>query len=374
MKKVDDKIILADLEKLRKRLDIIDLIEFKSGRGNTSLESAVPLARALHADITSLGKELAEAANTAEQSQWATTPDQLHQQFGQIITDIKDLLRRIDHDIPLLHMAITASGRILNIGNTSEDNNPVLLLKRDVSATFTASMWKDAMRFSRRPEATSLTGQNEQEDVDRQIREESLCVDEAKCLDGRINKDGAEEPHRSWSFPAHLDPEWLAFEIFADDNDEGEGSSDTSSIHEEYGVSPSISYEMHDKSRIARNFSSVDSKLLQQLQSISLGSSATSTPPQPMTQQSDLNVRTFVSRSPFGAITTSLSLMEMLIRLTSLQGFQQASHLSIDDHILTFFLEETSTTGLDCEERLKARDEAKRRIGFDPYIDTPTKS
>jgi len=81
----------------------------------------------------------------------------------------------------------------------------------------------------------------------------------------------------------------------------------------------------------------------------------------------------FMARSPFGAVTSSLSLMEMLIRLTSLQEFQQAAHLSIPDHILTFFLEETSTTGLQGEARWKARNEAKRRVGFDPYTDTPTK-
>ena len=83
--------------------------------------------------------------------------------------------------------------------------------------------------------------------------------------------------------------------------------------------------------------------------------------------------RALVARSPFGAITTSLSLMEMLIRLTSLQEFQQDSHLSIPDHILTFFLEETSTTGLTGVEKWSVRNEAKRRVGFDPYADTPTR-
>ena len=77
----------------------------------------------------------------------------------------------------------------------------------------------------------------------------------------------------------------------------------------------------------------------------------------------------FVARSPFQAITTSLSLIEMLIRLAGLQEFQQASHLSIPDHVLTFFLEETSTTGLAGEARQSVRNEAKRRVGFDPYTD-----
>ena len=83
------------------------------------------------------------------------------------------------------------------------------------------------------------------------------------------------------------------------------------------------------------------------------------------------NTESFMARSPFREIQSSLSLMEMLIRLTSLQEFQQVTHLSIPDHILTFFLEETSTTGLKGSQRMKARDEAKRRVGFDPYTDTP---
>ena len=60
----------------------------------------------------------------------------------------------------------------------------------------------------------------------------------------------------------------------------------------------------------------------------------------------------------------------MLIRLTSLQEFQQTPHLAIPDHILMFFLEETSTTGLQGEAHWRMRSEAKRRMGFDPYTDT----
>ncbi|KAM0322303.1 hypothetical protein ACHAQA_009592 [Verticillium albo-atrum] len=303
MKKVDDKNILADLRKLRKQLDskiTVDLIEFKSGRGNAFLESAVPLARALHADITSLGKDLEEAAAAAERSHNDTTPDQQYQQFKQVVADIKDLLARIDRDIPLLHMAITASGE------------------------------------------TTPTRASD-----------------------------AENPNRSWSLPGHLDPEWLAFEVFIDDDEaDEEASSDSSIVNDETERSPNSNDELYPKPRIAQDRSSIDAKLLEQLKTISVGSSPSSTR-EIQTQQS---ARNFVARSPFGAITTSLSLMEMLIRLTSLQEFQQASHLSIDDHILTFFLEETSTTGLDREERWTARNEAKRRVGFDPYTDTPTKS
>ena len=70
---------------------------------------------------------------------------------------------------------------------------------------------------------------------------------------------------------------------------------------------------------------------------------------------------------------TEFSLLEMLIRLTSLQQSQQTSHLAIPDYILSFFLEETSTTGFKGEQRWRVRGETKKRVGFDPYTDTPTK-
>lgn len=78
------------------------------------------------------------------------------------------------------------------------------------------------------------------------------------------------------------------------------------------------------------------------------------------------------AQSPFGAITSSLSLIEMVVRLASLQEFQQASHLAIPDHIMSFFLEESSTTGLVGEAQWKARNDTKNRIGFDPYDDKAT--
>lgn len=75
-------------------------------------------------------------------------------------------------------------------------------------------------------------------------------------------------------------------------------------------------------------------------------------------------------------IATSLSLMEMLIRLTSLQQFQQSSHLAITDELLNFFLSEGSTTGAasgDAEARKRIRMEARQHVGFDPYDESPIK-
>lgn len=75
------------------------------------------------------------------------------------------------------------------------------------------------------------------------------------------------------------------------------------------------------------------------------------------------------------SIPTSLSLLELLLRLTSLQQFQQQRHLSITDELLNFFLEESASTGAggDEKQRQAMRMDARRRVGWDPYDESPIK-
>ncbi|KAI5278280.1 hypothetical protein KEM52_004754, partial [Ascosphaera acerosa] len=75
------------------------------------------------------------------------------------------------------------------------------------------------------------------------------------------------------------------------------------------------------------------------------------------------------------SIRTSLSLLEMILRLTSLQQFQQQSHLAITDELLNFFLAESSTTGAGGDEhhRQRLRADARRKVGWDPYDESPLK-
>lgn len=73
------------------------------------LGHAAVLAKALHRDITALGKRLEEAAGNED-----ATRDQRKAQIISVISDIKHLLTRIDGDIPLLQLAITASGESLS--------------------------------------------------------------------------------------------------------------------------------------------------------------------------------------------------------------------------------------------------------------------
>lgn len=610
LKTVDDKGVYTELKKLQKLLDskikivspAIDLIEFKSGRGNVFLEAAVPLAKSLHRDIISLGKRLNDAAAAEESSRSdgkkARMSEAHHVELLTIIKEMKELLARIDREIPLIQLAITASGekmnttvnagispsrlmqasaflsfgdshfvnnpnravpigpsfilslymlfrghsklsgassapatpstggkswtsskeqpygigegerkpiwqevvhkarvrlvrtplgwkfdktrgycpgesspdgtvngysatvnsalsllgrpdeyayhleiiedlddgrvhdddearepfdgvdmagirdsipihqvskifytdtgRLLNIGNAEEgDNNPVLLLKRDLHAPDPIKLKRQWYADPEQAEASEgetayeTAEDDEQADIDAQLLMETKSTELAAAAEeGRLRK--------ALGLPSHLDPEWLALEVFIesdDDSDDDDDGDDKSSIRSSKSATP------RDKV--------VDAKLIDQIRNVSLQpypntppkqqrkyvpsplSSSTSslptggangkqlfqTPTQVQGAQKEPNsMDSFVARSPFGAITSSLSLMEMLIRLCSLQEFQQTSHLSIPDHILTFFLEETSTTGLRGEEKWDIRNETKRRMGFDPYTDTPTKS
>ncbi len=265
----------------------------------------------------------------------------------------------------------TDTGKILNLGNERDgENNPVLLVKRDL----------DASRLS--PAITVHTldslepGRRERDD---DMSEGSV---EHENDNGRP-EDGPQEARAraSSSFPSHLDPEWIAFEVFeADDDafDETETEAGSESESEDRNC-PRIPTEVEQK---ASGRSSLDARVAAQIRSLSLQPSFGSRAA-PDGRRSSTESRStrgedtseddseFVARSPFKAITSSLSLVEMLIRLASLQEFQQASHLSIPDHILTFFLEESSTTGLSGDARQAMRSKARQRVGFDPYTDSP---
>ena len=321
----------------------------------------------------------------------------LHEEDGLAPSPFDDIPKAgIRESIPVHQISkifYTDTGRILNIGTSADgDSNPVLLLKRDVGAPLPSRpMQSDVgnespgvsvtgLRLAGDEVSTSSVSRepDDQADIDRQLQQESASSSRS------ITKQPAPEPWARWDLPRHVDPEWLALEIYTEDDDGIEDDEDEEdSTHSDENVGTSSNLLSAVKPGAIRDRSSIDSKLLAQIHNISLRQPAT-TPPTPLSHptpgglekgaRGESSPESFVSRSPFGAITSSLSLMEMLIRLTSLQEFQQMTHLAIPDHILTFFLEETSTTGLRGEERWKARNEAKRRVGFDPYTDdTPTK-
>ncbi|KAL4970716.1 RanGTP-binding protein [Aspergillus stella-maris] len=243
------------------------------------------------------------------------------------------------HQISKIFYADT--GRILNISTDGETNNPVLLLKRDPTAIPPRRMVERDM--------TGFDAGNEPESED-EIDEIQAQLD-AQLAESATNHS-APSFHESsipdeWRLPKDLDPEWIAFEVYNEDE-----SSDT----ESEGESPKSPDPTEKMAQLSLNSDS---------RSPQPGS------PQPQNSQA----LTTVSNPLFNNIRTSLSLLETLLRLMSLQQFQQQSHLAISDELLNFFLEESSTTGAggDEQHRQRLRSDARRRVGWDPYDESPVK-
>jgi hypothetical protein len=283
----------------------------------------------------------------------------------------------------------TDTGRLLNIGNSGDgDNKSVLLLKRDVDSKSPIAVRQEWLEDSDNSagesdaESGSSTS-NDQFDVDRQLREESDCHGRDVEVRKRPN---------AGQLPTHLDTEWLALEVYVDDEDEDlSQSEDESEAEDEDGQGEGEDENQTDgsssrtgstrpkalqmaKTRSAHNMLSTDANLAAQMRRISLQPVPPRDLAQPSAEVEQVNTEALEpseTRNPFGSVVTSLSLLEMLIRLTSLQEFQQTPHLAIPDHILTFFFDESSATELPGDGHVAMRDEAKRRVGFDPYTVTP---
>ncbi|KAK7935527.1 Ran-specific GTPase-activating 30 [Apiospora marii] len=311
-------------------------------------------------------------------------------------------------------------GRILNITNDDGvSSNPVLLLKRDVQQTTpqtetspTSAEGAVLGSIEEGPEDVAPDSEEEldpQDVIDRQIREESQVKewpeDESTVIQPttRSKLEGAAKTQ--WTIPPNLDPEWMALEVFELDEDDSSTADDESSTQEAAGHQP---YQR-------TSHTPIDGNLINQLHRMSIASPSsvpmTSRPNSSHSQQSQAGPAvsssqqslahyhghppppppfdstepaapttphqnqlspTAMERSPFGAIRTSLSLLEMLLRLASLQEFEQTTHLAIPDHVLKFYLDESaSESGLHGKERWAARAEAARKMGFDPYTDAP---
>ncbi|KIW24800.1 uncharacterized protein PV07_10491 [Cladophialophora immunda] len=233
------------------------------------------------------------------------------------------------HEISKIFYADTS--KVLNIGSDAESNHPVLLLKRDLYA----------IPPRRMAERDSPLGPGEGDQDSEQ--DQSLVAElQGKLQEQRYVEDHTDDP---WRFPPSLDPEWIAFEVYT----EAEPSDSESDIEEE----------------------STDNT----------GSKGNSTP-QLTNSMANMHIASHAQPPPqstappwANSIRTSLSLLELLLRLTSLQQFQQQSHLSITDELLTFFLEESASTGAGGDEKYRQalRADARRRVGWDPYDESPVK-
>lgn len=262
------------------------------------------------------------------------------------------------HQISKIFYADT--GKILNIGTEGEVNNPVLLLKRDVDAIPPRRMMdqQEALYEEWNEEGdegydqeNSIAKSIEQNDTQRELDSQLFHEQDARYYDG--------QSEGQWKFPNNLDFEWIAFEVYQDDIPDSEDEAEAESQEEESQVSepttPTLTSKM-DSLRIQDHHKKEDhynNTIQQQLYS----SDTTSSNP------------------ILNSIRTSLSLLEMILRLTSLQQFQQQSHLAITDELLNFFLAESSTTGAggDEQHRQRLRSEARRKVGWDPYDESPLK-
>lgn len=249
------------------------------------------------------------------------------------------------HQISKIFYADT--GRILNISTDGETNNPVLLLKRDLNALPPRRMMEhedSEHDFAPEPEEEGPEQDEEQALLDAQLHGGGGSAHQSFSS---LHEDAIPE---EWRLPPGLDPEWIAFEVYNEDE-----SSDTESEADnpttETTVDKMAKLSLRDRSHT---------------QSPSPSRPTSSTQPA---------ATTTVTNPLFENIRTSLSLLETLLRLTSLQQFQQQSHLSISDELLNFFLEESSTTGAggDEQHRQRLRHEARRRVGWDPYDESPVK-
>jgi hypothetical protein len=247
------------------------------------------------------------------------------------------------HQISKIFYADT--GKVLNIGTEGELNNPFLLLKRDLNAI--------------PPRMKMNENETNGDDDEPVVSTDSIGSDEP-------NPDQTEHVSDPWRLPPNLDPEWIALEVFTEVEDSEDEGSDT-----EANSSPST-----QSSRAGP----VVSQLTSMTPSLRIDAKPASVPSSPSANEQLLPKSTshLETKPPpiwVNSIRTSLSLLEMLLRLTSLQQFQQQSHLSISDELLNFFLEESAATGAGGDEmhRQRLRSDARRRVGWDPYDESPMK-
>lgn len=274
------------------------------------------------------------------------------------------------HEISKIFYADT--GKILNIGTDGEANNPILLLKRDVNAVPPRRMMD---RQTAEPDWYADDYHEDEEDqshIDAQLHRESSVAPE----DSPHNQSQL-QTSRPWSLPPNLDPEWIAFEVYTEEPDSDEEEDDFPS--EAKASSPPPSRPSNSRA------TSMEPSVTSAFSNLNLGSNTPTSSPMPShnaqliptrSLQPPANPDSYPSApTALPALRTSLSLLELLIRLTALQQFQQCSHLAITDELLNFFLSEAGSTGAggDADTRRRVRRDARQRVGFDPYDESPVK-
>jgi hypothetical protein len=279
------------------------------------------------------------------------------------------------HEVSKIFYADT--GKILNIGTDGETNNPILLLKRDINAAPPRRMMEQQPTNTGYESDDSHTIGEDEEVAEHTELEDQLRRESTPSIQ---EEDGSapQLPAYPWRLPPTLDLEWMALEVYTEDPTTDSECDDTEIVQAEDLPSPPNDVG-------ATRQGSESPSLLSELSKLSLRPSIPSlsaTPSQgtqiiPSPRKSPAATPNLEDHAPttLPPIKTSLSLLEMLIRLTALQQFQQSSHLAISDEFLNFFLSDSSTVGAgsDADLRRRVRREARLRVGFDPYDESPIK-
>ena len=303
------------------------------------------------------------------------------------LAGIRDLIPI--HQVEKIFYADT--GKILNIGTDGETNNPVLLIKRNIHAEPPRAMMQrqGSSDSDVDSEHDVRSGEELYRDTDGVVDGEELYRNTNGVVDDNDDDDDAaqlsaqflrestpntpsiEDPQKlledlqpespqlndvqyHWRLPVDLDPEWIAFEVYTEEADtDDEDDSETA-----------------DSRPQSSRHGSLDPGISSAFANLNLRSSA-ATPP----RSSRYHAQRSRALATNGQVKSSLSLLEMLIRLSSLQQYRQASHLTVEDEYLNFFLEDSSNTGAGAngEYRQRLRHDARRRVGFDPYNESPIK-
>jgi len=263
------------------------------------------------------------------------------------------------------------TGKVLGIGDPEERHNAVLLLRRDINAKAPRKTMeeneKDTFLYDD-PEAQEVSeSESESEDDTQDVIDEQIRRESSPTIVKEVVHEVQSPVDQAWRLPTYLDTEWLALEVYTEPED--------SSSEDEQNVDDDLAYASYrpSSSGDAQN----DDSLIDGLESLHLNQESSVAPASG--RQITSSPPNFRSSSPAilpqASIRTSLSLLEMLLRLTMAQQFEQASHLSIHDEILNFFLHEASTTGAgaDADLRKRTRRDAVRKMGFDPYDESPIK-
>lgn len=242
------------------------------------------------------------------------------------------------HEIAKIFYADT--GKILNIQSDSDESRPILLLKRDLHAEPPRRMFAT----DQRNESPAVPSRQGSDDLNKPY------TPTKPLPQPKIN--------HTWKLPNGLDPEWMAFEVYRDD--EAALTDDSDITDDEDSPVPVKDSQL--------SLLAAFTKLALPLQSSPMSLSSSSTLPKD-------DIAVVRSESSRTLIKTTLSLLEMLLKLTALQQFRQEPHLAIEDELLNLFLQDTSTTGHGQEKvrRQRIRREAVERVGFDPYDESPVK-